>query len=70
MSVMDRAAATTGVVELTRQLGIPFLAYRPLGGYAKVEKVEKNRALAGLVKRHNLPPHELAIAAVLATADM
>lgn len=69
LSVMDRAAATSGVVELTRQLGIPFLAYRPLGGYAKVEKLEKNRALAPLVKRHQLPPHELAMAAVLATAD-
>lgn len=69
LSVMDRAAATSGVVELTKQLGIPFLAYRPLGGYAKVEKLEKNRALAPLVKRHKLPPYELAIAAVLATAE-
>lgn len=69
LSVMDRAAATSGVVELTRQMGIPFLAYRPLGGYAKVEKLEKNRALAPLVKRHQLPPYELAIAAVLATAE-
>ncbi len=68
LSVMDRVAATSGVVELTGQLGIPFLAYRPLGGYAKVEKLEKNRALAPLVKKHHLPPHELAIAAVLATA--
>lgn len=69
LSVMDRAAATSGVVELTRQLGIPFLAYRPLGGYAKVEKLEKNRALAPLVKRHRLPAYELAVAAVLSAAE-
>lgn len=69
LSVMDRAAANSGIVELTRQLGIPFLAYRPLGGYAKVGKLEKNRALAPLVKRHQLPPYELAIATVLAVAE-
>ncbi len=69
LSVMDRSAATSGVVELTKQLGIPFLAYRPLGGYAKVEKLDKNRALAPLVKRHQLPPHQLAIAAVMSAGE-
>ncbi|MCC6509442.1 MAG: HAD-IIIA family hydrolase [Pirellulaceae bacterium] len=67
LSVMDRSAASSGMLELTQQLGIPFLAYRPLGGHAKVEKLEKNRALAPLVKRHSRPPHELALAAVLAS---
>ncbi len=36
----------------------------------KVEKLEKNRALAQLVKRHQRPPHELAIAAVWPPVSM
>ncbi len=64
LSVMDRASATDGTVALALQLNIPFIAYRPMGGYAKVEKLDKNRALAPLVKRHGCPPHHLAIAAV------
>lgn len=69
LSVISRASATDGMLELTRQLKIPFLAYRPLGGYAKVEKLEKNRALAPLVKRHSRPASELALAAVLALGE-
>lgn len=69
LSVVDRSSANNGMVELTRRLGIPFLAYRPLGGYAKVEKLDKNRALAPLAKRHCRPPHELAIAAVLTAGE-
>ncbi len=54
-----------GMLLLSQQLGIPFLAYRPLGGYAKVEKLEKNRILMPLSQRHNVSPHEIALAAVL-----
>ena len=33
------------MVLFAKELGIPFLAHRPLGGYAKVEKLKKNKVL-------------------------
>ena len=65
LSILARKSATDGMLLLSQQLGIPFLAYRPLGGYAKVEKLEKNRILVPLSQRHNVSPHEIALAAVL-----
>ncbi|MBL4847152.1 MAG: HAD-IIIA family hydrolase [Planctomycetes bacterium] len=65
LSVMSRKAATTGVVALAQELGIPFLAHRPLGGHAKVDKLLKNRAMKPLVKKHGVPPHEVALATLL-----
>ncbi len=68
LSILARKSATDGMLLLTRDLGIPFLAHRPLGGYAKVEKLEKNRVLVPLAQRHNAPPYEIALAAVLNSA--
>ncbi len=68
LSVLARKSATDGMLLITRDLGIPFLAHRPLGGYAKVEKLEKNRVLVPLAARHNATPYEIALAAVLSAA--
>lgn len=65
LSVMNRKSATTGVVALAAELGIPFLAHRPLGGHAKVEKLLKNRAMKPLVKKYGVSPHEAALATLL-----
>ena len=65
LSILSQASAKEGMLEFTRDLGIPFLAYRPLGGYAKVEKLLKNRVLKPLVQKYGVSPHELALAAVL-----
>lgn len=62
LSVMERKAATSGLLELARIQGIPFLAHRPLGGHAKVEKLAGNRAMAPLSKRHGVTPHQAALA--------
>ncbi len=64
LSVLARKSAVDGMLLLTQELEIPFLAYRPLGGHAKVEKLEKNRVLVPLAVRHNATPFEIALAAV------
>ena len=65
LSILARKSAKDGMLLLSKELGIPFLAFRPLGGYAKVEKLEKNRVLVPLGLRHNVSPYEIALAAVL-----
>lgn len=65
LSVMSRASANDGLVELAKQLGIPFLAHRPLGGHAKVDKIKTNRAVKPIATRHKVSPHQAAIASLL-----
>lgn len=65
LSVIDRNSATDGLVALARQLGIPFLAHRPLGGHSKTANLLKNRAVKPIAARHNITPHEAALAALL-----
>jgi histidinol-phosphate phosphatase family protein len=65
LSIMDRGSATSGLVALAKQMGIPFLAHRPLGGHAKVASLLKNRAIKPIAARHNVTPHEAALAALL-----
>lgn len=62
LSAISRSSAREGMLELTRQLGIPFLAHRPLGGYAKVENLLKNRALNPVAKKLGVSPHQVALA--------
>lgn len=69
LSILTRRTALDGMLVLTRELGIPFLAHRPLGGYAKVEKLVKNRVLSPIAARHQTSPHEIALAALLEAAD-
>src|SRR5262249_23470207 len=68
LSVLTRKSATEGILDLTREMGIPFLAHRPLGGYAKVEKLANNAVLKPLAERHKATPHEIALAALLGAA--
>jgi HAD superfamily hydrolase (TIGR01662 family) len=68
LSVLTRKSASDGLLELTRDLGIPFLAHRPLGGHAKVEKLDKNKILKPLAERHGVTPREIALAALLDAA--
>jgi HAD superfamily hydrolase (TIGR01662 family) len=68
LSVLNRKSATDGLVELTREQGIVFLAHRPLGGYAKVARLAKNRILAPLAARHQSTPAEMALAALIDAA--
>jgi histidinol-phosphate phosphatase family protein len=65
LSVIDRGSAVDGVVALARQMGVPFLAHRPLGGHAKVATLLKNRAVKPIAARHGVSPHEAALAALL-----
>ncbi len=66
LSVIDRGSAVDGVVALATELGVPFLAHRPLGGHAKAGSLLKNRAVKPLAARHGVTPHEAALAALLA----
>jgi HAD superfamily hydrolase (TIGR01662 family) len=65
LSVVDRRSSVEGVVALARKLGVPFLAHRPLGGHAKTGNLLKNRAVKPLAARHQVTPHEAALAALL-----
>lgn len=65
LSVIDRSSGAEGMVALARQLGVPFLAHRPLGGHAKVGNLLKNRAVKPIAARHGISPHEAALAALL-----
>lgn len=65
LSVIDRSSGAEGLVELARQLGVPFLAHRPLGGHAKVDNLLKNRAVKPIAARHGITPHAAALSALL-----
>jgi histidinol-phosphate phosphatase family protein len=65
LSVIDRSSGVTGIVALARQMGIPFLAHRPLGGHAKTDSLLKNRAVKPIAARHTITPHEAALAALV-----
>jgi len=64
LSVMDRGSAVDGLVALAREMGIPFLAHKPLGGHAKTGNLLKNRAVKPIAARHGVTPHEAAMAAL------
>ncbi|MBA3547354.1 MAG: HAD-IIIA family hydrolase [Nannocystis sp.] len=65
LSVIDRSSGAAGLVALARQMRVPFLAHRPLGGHAKVGNLLKNRAVKPIAARHAITPHEAALAALL-----
>src|SRR5262249_42864021 len=58
-----------GMVELTRQKAIPFLAHSPLGGHSKVNRLVKDKILAPLAERRQATPHQIALAALLDVAQ-
>src|SRR5262249_47541624 len=51
-----------GVLDYCFEHGIPLLAYRPLGGAQKQERLESDSLLAELAKRHHVTPAEIALA--------
>ena len=65
LSVIDRSGGVEGLVALARQMNIPFLAHRPLGGHAKTGNLLKNRAVKPIAARHKITPHEAALAALV-----
>ena len=65
LSVVNRGSGAEGLVALARQMGVPFLAHRPLGGHAKTATLLKNRAVKPIAARHGVTPHEAALAALL-----
>jgi len=69
LSVLQRKSAAEGMLALTRDEAIPFLAHRPLGGYAKVARLAKNQILVPLAERHRATPHEIALAALCNAAE-
>jgi HAD superfamily hydrolase (TIGR01662 family) len=69
LSVLNRKDATDGMLAVTRANGITFLAYRPLGGHAKVSELSQSPILVPLAQRHQSTPHEIALAALLDASD-
>lgn len=65
LSVMNRKSATEGTLALAKQIGAAFLAHRPLGGHAKVDNLEKNRAMKPIAEKHGVTKHEAALATLL-----
>ncbi|MFT3881928.1 MAG: aldo/keto reductase [Gemmatales bacterium] len=62
LSISVRKSAQDGTLAFTQQQGIPFLAYRPLGGIAKVEKLSGNKTLQPLASKHKATEQQIALA--------
>jgi histidinol-phosphate phosphatase family protein len=69
LGVMSRGSAEDGTLALAAELGLPFLAYRPLGGKDRVAKLAKNKVIAPIAERHGAGPAETALAVLLAAGD-
>lgn len=65
LSVLQRKSARDGLLALTAREGIVFMAHRPLGGHAKVARLEGNKLLRPLAERRRATPCEVAMAALL-----
>lgn len=65
LSISTRKSAQDGMLLMAQDMGIPFLAYRPLGGVAKAEKLSTNRVLSALALRRACTAQEIALAAVI-----
>ncbi len=65
LNVFTRKSGADGTVAYAAKEGIPFLAYRPLGGQEKLARVGKDKTLNTLSTRHRVTPHQIALAAVL-----
>ncbi len=57
--------ADEGLLKYCEQEQIPFLAYRPLGGVAKIARLLKNKTLTTMAPNYQANPIQLALAAVL-----
>lgn len=70
LSVLTRKCAMDGTLAFAQEQGIPLLAYRPLGGIAKVEKLSANKTLIPLAKKHHVTPQQIALVAVKQAGDL
>ncbi len=64
LSLLMRKSSDDGSLHVAHELGIPFLAHRPLGGHAKVGQLKKHPVLRFLGERHQATASELAQAAL------
>lgn len=64
LSIHVRKSAQDGTMAFTKEQGIPFLAYRPLGGIARAEKLDENKVLQPIATKHNVSAAQIALAAV------
>lgn len=64
LSISVRKSAEDGTLAYTNQNDIPFLAYRPLGGIAKVEKLTGNKVLQPIAMKCKATPQQVALAAM------
>ncbi|HQR09077.1 MAG TPA: aldo/keto reductase [Gemmatales bacterium] len=64
LSISVRKSAQDGTLVYSQQQGIPFLAYRLLGGIAKVEKLTDNKVLQPIAAKHGVTPQQIALAMV------
>jgi len=65
LSISVRKSAEDGTLAYTHQHDIPFLAYRPLGGIAKAEKLTGNKVLQPIAAKHKVTPTQIALAALM-----
>ena len=65
LSVLNRKSAANGLLTLTQEHGIVFLASYPFG--AKASRLAKDRILIPLSQRHQASSQEMALAALLDT---
>ncbi len=69
LSVLNRNSAQSGLLQETASQKIPFIAYRPYGGFQKKGKLSSEAVLTALAERHNASPHQIAVATLLAVSD-
>jgi HAD superfamily hydrolase (TIGR01662 family) len=62
LSVYFDGSILGGVAEYCARHGIRLLAYRPLGGRKSFLRIERDAALREVAARHNVTPHEVALA--------
>ena len=65
-NVFDRRAWEEGVIEACEAHGIAFIPYAPLGGSGSGPSVGDDTTLAAVGRRHEVSPHEIALAWLLA----
>jgi len=59
------ARAAVGVLALTRELGLAFLAHSPLGGHRGTQRIERRPALFTAAERHQTTPQAMTLAYLL-----
>jgi histidinol-phosphate phosphatase family protein len=65
LNIRNSKSVQTEMLNFCEQEGIPFLAYRPLGGAKQVAKYAGCDVLVPLAERHGVSPAEVALAAIL-----